>query len=123
VARVRSEAITATWPLATVQTCVVHLVRNSLRYASQADWGKITAGLKTVYQAPTVDAAQTRFADFAEVWRPKYPAMIAMWERSWQEFVPFLDFRACRRMRVAWHRVDHGLGQCCGGEGLPGVAA
>jgi putative transposase len=86
------EAITATWPLATVQTCVVHLVRNSLRYASKADWGKITAGLKGVYQAPTADAAETRFAEFAEVWRPKYPAMIAMWERSWQEFVPFLDF-------------------------------
>jgi putative transposase len=86
------EAITATWPLATVQTCVVHLVRNSLRYASKADWGKITTGLKTVYHAATVAAAETRFAEFAEQWRGKYPAMIAMWERAWQEFVPFLDF-------------------------------
>ena len=45
------DAIAATWPLATIQTCVVHLVRNSLRYASKADWSKITAGLKTVYTA------------------------------------------------------------------------
>jgi putative transposase len=86
------DAIAATWPLATVQTCVVHLVRNSLRYASKADWAKITAGLKTVYTAPTVDAAEARFVEFAETWRTKYPAMIAMWERAWSEFVPFLDF-------------------------------
>jgi putative transposase len=86
------DAIAATWPLATVQTCVVHLVRSSLRYASKADWGKITAGLKDVYTAATVAAAETRFAEFAGTWRDKYPAMIAMWERNWPEFVPFLDF-------------------------------
>jgi putative transposase len=86
------DAITAIWPLATIQTCVVHLVRNSLRYASKADWAKITAGLKTVYTAPTVAAAEQRFAEFADTWRSKYPAMIGMWERSWAEFVPFLDF-------------------------------
>jgi putative transposase len=86
------DAITATWPLATVQTCVVHLVRSSLRYASKADWGRITAELKGVYTAATVAAAEQRFADFAANWRNKYPAMVAMWERSWPEFVPFLDF-------------------------------
>jgi transposase-like protein len=86
------EAIAATWPLATIQTCVVHLVRNSLRYASKADRSKITTGLKAVYTAATVTAAEARFAEFAQTWRPKYPALIAMWERSWAEFVPFLDF-------------------------------
>jgi len=86
------DAISATWPLATVQTCVVHLVRSSLRYASKADWAKITAELKGVYTAATVTVAETRFAEFADTWREKYPAMIAMWERSWPEFVPFLDF-------------------------------
>jgi putative transposase len=86
------DAVAATWPLATIQTCVVHLVRNSLRYASKADWSQITTGLKTVYTAATVAAAETRFAEFAQTWRGKYPAMIAMWERSWPQFVPFLDF-------------------------------
>jgi putative transposase len=86
------EAIAATWPLATVQTCVVHLVRSSLRYASKADWSKITAELKGVYTAATVAAAEQRFAEFADTWRDKYPAMVAAWERSWPEFVPFLDF-------------------------------
>ena len=46
------DAITATWPLAVVQTCVVHLVRNSLRYSSKADWGKITGGLNRRIAAP-----------------------------------------------------------------------
>jgi putative transposase len=86
------EAITATWPYATVQTCVVHLVRNSLRFASKADWTKITGGLKSVYTAPTLEAASTAFEDFADRWETKYPAMIAMWRRSWTEFTPFLDF-------------------------------
>ncbi len=85
------EAITATWPETTVQTCVVHLVRNSLRYASKADWSRITRGLKNVYQASTLANAQTAFAEFADTWRDKYPAMVGMWERSWNEFVPFLD--------------------------------
>jgi transposase-like protein len=86
------DAITATWPLATVQTCVVHLVRNSLRYASKAHWGKISAELRDIYTSATVDAAEERFAEFADRWEPKYPAMIGMWRRSWTEFVPFLDF-------------------------------
>jgi hypothetical protein len=86
------EAIAATWPLATIQTCVVHLVRNSLRYASKADWSRITTGLKAIYTAATVAAAEASFAEFARTWRGKYPALVAMWERSWAEFVPFLDF-------------------------------
>lgn len=86
------EAIEATWPQATVQTCVVHLIRGSLRYASKADWSKITADLKTIYTAPTVDAAEAAFLDFAERWGTRYPAIIGLWERSWEQFIPFLDF-------------------------------
>ena len=86
------DAINATWPLATVQTCVVHLVRNSFRYSSRHDWQKVSTGLRSIYTAPTVAEAETRFADFADRWDSKYPAMVAMWQRSWNEFVPFLDF-------------------------------
>ena len=84
----------ATWPLATVQTCVVHLVRNTLRYASRAHWSKITAALKLVYTAPTLEAAELAFEAFAQTWQAKYPAMVAMWRRSWNEFIPLLDFPA-----------------------------
>lgn len=86
------DAIRITWPQATVQTCVVHLVRNSLRYASKKHWQTIARQLRTIYEAPTVTAAEERFADFSEQWKPLYPAMIASWETSWNEFVPFLEF-------------------------------
>lgn len=86
------EAIRVTWPQATVQTCVVHLVRNSLRYASKKYWGKIAKSLREIYTAPTVEAAEARFDEFAQEWRPLYPAMIQSWENAWEEFVPFLEF-------------------------------
>ena len=86
------DAIVATWPQATVQTCVVHLVRNSLRFASKKYWAQISRELKTIYTAPSLPAAEAAFEDFATNWETRYPAMIAMWRRSWAEFIPFLDF-------------------------------
>lgn len=86
------DAINAVWPQAIVQTCVVHLVRNSLRYSSRAHWQKITTQLRRIYTAPTVEAATTEFETFSEQWEEKYPAMIKLWQSSWPEFVPFLDF-------------------------------
>ena len=86
------DAIRVTWPHATVQTCVVHLVRNSLRYASKKYWAQIAKSLRGIYTAPTVEAAEARFAEFADEWRPLYPAMIQSWENAREEFVPFLQF-------------------------------
>jgi len=86
------DAIRVTWPEATVQTCVVHLVRNGLRYASRKYWGKVSQEMRDIYTAPTVEAAEARFEEFAENWRGLYPAMIRSWENAWQEFVPFLEF-------------------------------
>lgn len=86
------ESIAATWPDATVQTCVVHLVRNSLRFASKKYWKPIAGHLREIYTSSTVAAAEVRFEEFAEAWGDTYPALIEMWRRSWTEFVPFLDF-------------------------------
>ncbi|MDG2112209.1 MAG: IS256 family transposase [Actinomycetota bacterium] len=88
------DSIRGTWPDATVQTCVVHMVRNSLRYASKKHWGQITRQMRAIYTAPTVAAAEAEFETFAQDWGEIYPAMIASWENSWNEFVPFLDFPA-----------------------------
>jgi transposase-like protein len=86
------DAIRATWPLAEVQLCVVHLVRSSLRYTARKHWTRICRELREIYTAPTVDAAESRFGEFAEAWRDRYPAMINTWEQFWGEFVPFLEF-------------------------------
>lgn len=88
------DAVRAIWPDTTVQTCVVHMVRNSLRYASKKYWGQITRQMREIYTAPTVPAAEAAFETFAEDWRDTYPAMIRSWENSWDEFIPFLEFPA-----------------------------
>jgi transposase-like protein len=86
------DSIRATWPDATVQTCVVHLVRNTLRYVSKKYWSTITREMREIYTAPSLPAAEALFAEFADRWSDTYPAMIGSWETSWNEFVPFLEF-------------------------------
>ncbi|GAB3939181.1 IS256 family transposase [Micromonospora vulcania] len=86
------EAVETVWPRTIVQTCVVHLLRNSFRYAARQDWDKIAKALRPVYTAPTEDAATERFLEFAETWGRKYPAIVKLWENAWAEFVPFLAF-------------------------------
>lgn len=86
------DAVNTVWPATIVQTCVVHLLRNSFRYAARQDWEKIAKALKPVYTAPTEDAALERFLEFSETWGKKYPAIVRLWEGAWAEFVPFLQF-------------------------------
>ena len=101
------DAIEATWPLAQVQTCVVHLVRASLRYASRADWKAITTGLRAVYTAATLDAAEARWLEFAEEWGQRYPAIVGLWERSWEQFTPFLAHPAeLRRVMYTTNAIE-----------------
>lgn len=84
------DAIEATWPLAQVQLCVVHLIRASLKYVSRADYKAVCADLRKVYTAPTVDAAEARWLEFDETWGTQYPAAVGTWERAWEQFIPFL---------------------------------
>ncbi|MGW1871571.1 IS256 family transposase [Streptomyces mauvecolor] len=86
------DAIATAWPQAITQTCVVHLLRASFRYAARQDWDKISNALKPVYTAPTQDVAEERFLEFCEAWGKKYPAIVRLWENAWAEFVPFLQF-------------------------------
>jgi putative transposase len=86
------DAIGEVWPQAVVQTCVIHLIRASLRYASKADWGVIAKQLKPIYTAPTEQAALDAFAEFSTKWEGKYPAIVRLWTNAWAEMVPFLAF-------------------------------
>ncbi len=86
------DAVEQIWPQTIVQTCVVHLLRNSFRYASKRDWAAIARDLKPIYTAPSEQAALDRFAEFSEKWEPRYPAIIRLWTGAWAEFVPFLQF-------------------------------
>src|SRR5689334_20000236 len=86
------DAIEATWPLAVVQTCIIHLLRNSFRYAGRQHWDGIAKALRPVYTAPTEAAAKERFAEFTDAWGAKYPAIVRLWDNAWAQFVPFLTF-------------------------------
>ncbi len=86
------EAITTVWDRAIVQTCVIHLLRNTFRYASRKYWDRIAKDIRPVYTAPTEAAAKERFAEFTATWGQQYPAIIRLWENAWSEFVPFLDY-------------------------------
>lgn len=87
------EAIEATFPHTTVQTCVVHLIRASMRFVSYADRKKMAAALKPIYTAPTLDAAETALLGFAEsqIGR-RNKAAVATWQNAWERFIPFLAF-------------------------------
>src|SRR6266536_174212 len=95
------DAIAATWPQAVTQTCIVHLLRASFRYASRRDWAAIAKDLRPIYTAATEQAALERLADFAGTWETRYPAIIKLWESAWAEFVPFLAFDAEIRTVIA----------------------
>jgi len=101
------DAIGTVWPQAITQTCIVHLMRASFRYAARQDWDKISKALKPVYTAPTAKAAEDRFLDFQEAWGDKYPAIVRLWENSWAEFVPFLQFDpAIRRIVCTTNAIE-----------------
>src|ERR1700728_4238637 len=101
------DAIAQVWPQTVTQTCVVHLLRNSFRYASRRDWAAIAKDLKPVYTAATEAERLDRFAEFAGSWEARYPAIIKLWESAWPEFTPFLAFdRDIRTMITATNAIE-----------------
>jgi transposase-like protein len=86
------EAITAVFPEAEVQLCMVHMVRNSVKYISYKDRRAVTGGLKEIYLAPSADAAQAALDRFSEKWDSKYPAISKSWRSRWNEVIPFMKF-------------------------------
>jgi len=88
------DAIEQVWPQTTVQTCVVHLIRNAIKYCSWKDRKAVTRALKPIYQAATVEAAADALDDFEIEWGARYPAIVALWRRNWERFTPFLAFDA-----------------------------
>ncbi|ANY10544.1 hypothetical protein AFB00_29490 (plasmid) [Pseudonocardia sp. HH130630-07] len=88
------EVVENVWPQTIVQTCIVHLIRNSFRLTSRRDTDAIKRGIRAIYTAPTADAALAALDDLDEKWGRTYPAMIRLWRNAWTEFVPFLDYDA-----------------------------
>lgn len=103
-----AEAVEATWPAATVQTCVVHLIRNSMRFVSYGQRKAVAAALKTVYTAPTADAAAEAFDEFANsALGQSNPTTVIAWRNAWERFIPFLAFPpALRRIIYTTNAIE-----------------
>ena len=86
------EAINTAFPDTVVQTCVVHVVRNAMKFVSYQDRKKIAAGMRSIYTSPTVEAAELALKDLDTQWGRQYPGVIDVWRRAWNEFIPFLDY-------------------------------
>jgi putative transposase len=86
------DAINTVWDLATVQACILHLIRNTFRFASRKYWDQIAHDLRPVYTAASEAEALARFEEFEEKWGKPYPAISRLWRNAWSEFVPFLDY-------------------------------
>lgn len=102
------EAVEATWPDSMVQTCVVHLIRSSMRFVAYGDRKKVAAALKPVYTASSQDAALSALAEFAaSPLGARYPDTVGVWERAWERFTPFLAFPpALRRVIYTTNSIE-----------------
>ena len=102
------EAIAATWPQATVQTCVVHLIRASMRFVNYADRKAVAAALKPIYQAPNADGALIELEAFeATPLGKKYPSAVKAFRDAWERFTPFLAFPpALRRVIYTTNSIE-----------------
>ena len=86
------EVVGNVWPQAIVQTCIIHLIRNTFRLASKRDWDPLRRDVKPIYTAINAAAARAALDELAEKWGQRYPAIIRLWENAWAEFIPFLDY-------------------------------
>jgi putative transposase len=80
------------WPQTIVQTCIIHLIRNTFRLASRKYWDQLRHDVKPIYTAVNETAARAAFDELTETWGGRYPAIIRLWANAWAEFIPFLDY-------------------------------
>jgi putative transposase len=87
------EALSAVFPATTLQTCIVHLIRNSLDYASWKDRKTLAAAIRPIYTAATAEAAEAELDAFEQgPWGQKFPTVVAAWRRAWSHVIPFFAF-------------------------------
>jgi transposase-like protein len=86
------EVVGNVWPQATVQTCIIHLIRNTFRLASKKDWDALKRDVKPIYTAVNATAARAALDELTDRWGTKYGAIIRLWNNAWEEFIPFLDY-------------------------------
>ena len=101
------DVVANVWPQTIVQTCIVHLIRNTFRLVSQRDWDALTRDVKPIYTAPNPEAALVALDELEEKWGQKYAAVIRLWRNAWNEFITFLDYDIeIRRMICSTNAIE-----------------
>lgn len=85
-------AVNSIYPETVVQTCVVHLLRSAMKYASYSDRKTMARDMRPIYTAPTIAAAELAMEAFAEAWSARAPGAVMAWRNAWEDFIPFLAF-------------------------------
>lgn len=102
-----SDAIHSVFPRTEIQTCVIHQIRNSMKYVPHKEQKIVMADLKTVYQALTLEEAELAFEEFKEKWGKKYPIIIKSWEQNWLELTTYFAYPyAIRRIIYTTNTVE-----------------
>jgi transposase-like protein len=102
-----SEAITTIFPKTEVQSCVVHQIRNSLKYVASKDQKEFLADLKPVYQAVNKDSAELQLLKLAEKWEKKYPLVIDSWQRNWEKLSTYFKYpEAIRKLVYTTNTIE-----------------
>lgn len=108
-----SEAITSVYPLTQVQSCIVHAVRNSLKFVSWKERKKVAADLKKIYQSPTREAAEQELQEFRKNWDEKHPIIGQQWENNWEKLSVLFTYPADIRRAIyttnAIESLNHSL--------------
>jgi putative transposase len=86
------EVVGNVWPLTIVQTCIIHLIRNTFRLASKRDWDAIKRAIRPIYTAINAAAALAALDELEAEWGQRYGAIIRLWRNAWEQFIPFLDY-------------------------------
>lgn len=94
------DAISAVFPRTTTQLCIVHMIRNSMRFVSWKDRKQLAAALKRVYSSVTAEEARTELEDFKAIWGEKYPTVYKSWDRHWENIIPLFDFPEAIRKAI-----------------------
>ncbi|GMA58183.1 hypothetical protein GCM10025858_26860 [Alicyclobacillus sacchari] len=108
-----SEAIAACFPQSDVQKCIVHQIRNSLRYVSYKDFKAVAAALKPIYQAPTEEAALMELDQFERGWGARYPLCVKSWRDNWTELATFYRYPVEMRRIMYTTNIIEGYHRSC----------
>jgi transposase-like protein len=103
-----SEAISSIFPQTIVQSCIVHQVRNTLKYAARKDYRSLVDDMKAIYTCASIAQAEVKLSEFAEKWEEKYPVVVKSWQANWYKLSSFFEFgKDIRRLMYTTNPIEN----------------